>query len=49
VRDGLTNRLIADRLFVSPRTVEKHLQALYQKTGRASRTQLAVLAADLHA
>ena len=41
VREGLTNREIAERLFVSPRTVEKHIESLLRKTQARSRTQLA--------
>ena len=42
---GLTNREIGDRLFVSHRTVDSHVQSLLSKTGSHSRTQLAALAA----
>ena len=33
VRDGLTNREIGTRLFVSPRTVQTHVSHILQKTG----------------
>jgi predicted ATPase/DNA-binding CsgD family transcriptional regulator len=39
---GLTNRDIADRLVVSPRTVEGHVGRILGKLGFTSRTQLAV-------
>ena len=38
--DGLTNREIADRLFLSPRTVSSHLYRSYPKLGVAARHQL---------
>jgi DNA-binding CsgD family transcriptional regulator len=38
--DGLTNREIADRLFLSPRTVSSHLYRSYPKLGVAGRNQL---------
>jgi DNA-binding CsgD family transcriptional regulator len=38
--DGLTDREIADRLFLSPRTVGSHLHRSYPKLGIASRHQL---------
>jgi len=44
VADGLTNREIAERLFVSPRTVETHVASLLAKTGTASRAELRALA-----
>ena len=38
--DGLTNREIGDRLFLSPRTVGSHLHRSYPKLGVADRHQL---------
>jgi DNA-binding CsgD family transcriptional regulator len=38
--DGLTDREIADRLYLSPRTVSSHLHRSYPKLGVASRHQL---------
>jgi DNA-binding CsgD family transcriptional regulator len=38
--DGLTDREIGDRLFLSPRTVSSHLYRSYPKLGVASRHQL---------
>ena len=41
VSDGLANKEIAERLFVSPRTVQAHLTHVYRKLGVSSRVQLA--------
>lgn len=38
---GTTNRQIAQRLYVTPKTVEVHLSAVYRKLGITTRTQLA--------
>src|SRR5207247_47786 len=38
--DGMTNREIAQALFVTPRTVEVHLSSAYRKLGISSRSQL---------
>ncbi|HEX7097691.1 MAG TPA: LuxR C-terminal-related transcriptional regulator [Acidimicrobiia bacterium] len=45
--DRLTNREIADRLYISVRTVESHVSTLLAKLGAENRRQLAALAADL--
>jgi DNA-binding NarL/FixJ family response regulator len=41
VREGLTNREIGTRLFVSPRTVQVHVSHILQKTGLRSRVEIA--------
>ncbi len=46
VSAGLSNKDIAARLYVSHRTVEKHIESLLRKTGTRSRTQLATVRAD---
>lgn len=38
---GLTNREVAAALFLSPKTVERHLSSVYRKRGVRSRTELA--------
>jgi DNA-binding CsgD family transcriptional regulator len=43
--ERLSNRLIADRLHISPRTVEKHVASLIIKTGQPDRASLCAHAA----
>jgi DNA-binding CsgD family transcriptional regulator len=44
VAEGLPNRVIAERLYLSSRTVEKHVERLLAKTGSSNRAQLATYA-----
>ena len=46
VAEGLTNREAAERLFVSPHTVNSHLRHVFTKLGINSRIELARLARD---
>ena len=39
---GLTNRQIAGQLFVSPNTVNKHVQSVLRKLGATNRVQAAM-------
>ncbi|MEE1815805.1 LuxR family transcriptional regulator [Streptomyces sp. SP18ES09] len=43
VAEGLTNQAMADRLCLSPRTVESHVARVYRKTGVETRAGLASL------
>jgi DNA-binding NarL/FixJ family response regulator len=49
VADGRTNREIADRLFLSEKTIETHLSRVFDKLGVRSRAAVAakVSAADV--
>jgi DNA-binding CsgD family transcriptional regulator len=44
VARGLTNREVAERLFLSARTVQHHLASVYDKTGQLTRAGAAVFA-----
>jgi DNA-binding NarL/FixJ family response regulator len=46
VANGLTNREIADRLFVSPHTVNTHLRHVFSKLQINSRVDLTRLATE---
>jgi DNA-binding NarL/FixJ family response regulator len=41
VTEGLTNRQIAERLVISERTAENHVQHILTKLGFATRSQIA--------
>ncbi len=47
VAHGMTNREVAAALFLSPKTIERHLSRIYRKLDVRSRTELArLLTAD---
>ncbi len=45
--EGLSNRQIAERLYMSHRTVASHLHHIFPKLGISSRAQLIPLSLDL--
>jgi DNA-binding NarL/FixJ family response regulator len=47
IAEGLTNRQIAQRLFIAEKTVKNYVSSLLGKLGLERRTQAAVLAAKL--
>ena len=47
IRDGLTNREIGARLFISPRTVQTHVAHILTKTALRSRVEVATAASNL--
>jgi DNA-binding CsgD family transcriptional regulator len=47
VGEGMSNREVGERLFLSPRTVEKHVENLGRKLGVATRSQLVAYGASL--
>jgi len=46
VGDGLTNREVAERLFVSPHTVNSHLRHVFTKLRINTRVELAVMVTE---
>ncbi len=48
IGEGLTNRQIAERLFLVEKTVRNHVTRMLAKLGVERRTQAALLAARLH-
>ncbi|MCV7078647.1 hypoxia response regulator transcription factor DosR/DevR [Mycobacterium szulgai] len=46
--EGLTNKQIADRMFLAEKTVKNYVSRLLAKLGMERRTQAAVFAAELH-
>jgi DNA-binding CsgD family transcriptional regulator len=46
VAEGLTNRQVAQRMFLSPHTIDFHLRQIYRKLNIGSRVELARLISD---
>lgn len=49
IGDGLTNRQIAERLYLSEKTIKNHISVIFDKLGMQRRTQAAALIARLRA
>ena len=47
IGEGLTNRQIAERMFLAEKTVKNYVSRLFAKLGMERRTQAAVLATEL--
>lgn len=48
ISEGLSNAQIGDRLYLSPRTVEKYVSSLFRKTDTSNRAELVRFAIDHH-
>ena len=48
IADGMTNRQIAERMFLAEKTVKNYVSSLLSKLGMERRTQAAVYGAGLH-
>ena len=48
IAEGLTNKQIGERMFLSDKTVKNYVSSLLGKLGMERRTQAAVFAAELH-
>jgi non-specific serine/threonine protein kinase len=48
VATGMTNAQVAEKLFLSPRTVQRHLNSVYRKIGVGSRTAATRFALEHH-
>ncbi|HEX5503257.1 MAG TPA: AAA family ATPase [Thermomicrobiales bacterium] len=46
VAQGLTNAQVAERLYLSPRTIDQHLRSIYTKLGVSSRSAATAFAID---
>jgi DNA-binding NarL/FixJ family response regulator len=46
VAQGLTNLQVAERLYLSPRTVEQHLRSIYDKLGVSTRAAATAFACE---
>jgi DNA-binding NarL/FixJ family response regulator len=46
IAEGLRNRAVADRLFITEGTVKIHLHRIYEKLGIGGRFELALYARD---
>jgi DNA-binding NarL/FixJ family response regulator len=44
IAEGLTNRQIGERLFISVKTASVHVSAILRKLGASSRTEAAMIA-----
>lgn len=47
IGEGLTNRQIAERMYLAEKTVKNYVSRLFSKLGMQRRTQIAVLATEL--
>jgi len=48
IGEGLTNRQIAERIYLAEKTVKNYVSSLLSKLGLERRTQAAVYAAETH-
>jgi DNA-binding NarL/FixJ family response regulator len=46
IANGVTNRQVADELFISPKTVGRHVENIYAKIGVSTRAAAALYAME---